>query len=217
MNMPPSASGLEMISRIPIMIGSAGPQMVSLTAEISDGWMPPSWAPGILPRFQPQLDAGFAKRDGKPDDFAIWAHVDVLVDDDVRVAMRPFKEYVVTWAAMQRPMMEARGYPEVASRLEELLADVPAAEAEARVQRGEPILGGQRWDEALKAIPDEYMDEGWLLGPVPRIAKNVEKWLDSGLTGLIIRYGPQLTHDVNVENLEVFEAIARAAGKEPRG
>jgi hypothetical protein len=28
------------------------------------------------------------------------------VEDDVRAATRPFKEYVVTWSRMQRPFME---------------------------------------------------------------------------------------------------------------
>jgi hypothetical protein len=56
-----------------------------------------------------------------------------------------------------------------------------------------------------------------LVGPVERIRKNAGAWFDCGLTGLVVRYGPQLTHDRNIENLEVFTAIAEAAGKEPRG
>ena len=63
--------------------------------------------------------------------------------------------------------------------------------------------------------PDEYVDEGWLVGSVERIRQRVKPWFDCGLTGLIVRYGPQLTHDRNVENLDVFAAIAQVAGKEP--
>jgi len=60
------------------------------------------------------LERGFAKDGGGKGlhDFAIWGHVDMLVDQDVRAAMRPFKEYVVTWSALQRPFIEARGYKE---------------------------------------------------------------------------------------------------------
>jgi alkanesulfonate monooxygenase SsuD/methylene tetrahydromethanopterin reductase-like flavin-dependent oxidoreductase (luciferase family) len=140
--------------------------------------------------------------------------VDVLVDDDVRAAMRPFKEYVVTWSQMQRPFMEARGYKDMAARLEELIA---AGQGDnARVHEGENLLAGELWEEAVNAVPDEYIDEGWLVGPVDRIANRVAPWLDCGLTGLVVRYGPQLTHDRMVENLDVFAAIAEAAGKSPR-
>jgi len=191
--------------------------MITVAAEIGDGWMPPGFAPGLMPSFVPLLDEGFARAGGKKSlkDFKIWAHVDVLVDDDVRAAMRPFKEYTVTWSYMQRPMIEARGYKEMADRLAELIA-ADGANAEARVQQGKNILEGKLWEEALSAVPDEFIDEGWLVGPVERIRGRVAPWLDCGLTGLVVRYGPQLTHERLVENLDVFTAIAEAAGKAPR-
>jgi alkanesulfonate monooxygenase SsuD/methylene tetrahydromethanopterin reductase-like flavin-dependent oxidoreductase (luciferase family) len=212
----PAALGLDVISEIPIVIAASGPQMTRLAAEIGDGWMPPGWAPGIMPAFRPLLDQGFALVGGKiPKEFKIWSHVDVLVDDDVRAAMRPFKEYVVTWSRMQRPFMEARGYRDLADRLAELIEAGQGHDAEARVQAGGNLLEGKLWEAALDAIPDEYIDEGWLVGPVERIRQRVKPWFDCGLTGLIIRYGPQLNHDRNVENLDVFAAVAQAAGKEP--
>lgn len=213
----PAAIGLDVISEIPIIIAASAPQMTALAAEIGDGWMPPGWAPGIMPVFHPLLEKGFARAgSGKSlGDFKIWSHVDALVDDDVRAAMRPFKEYVVTWSAMQRPFMEARGYPDLANRLAELIEAGKGQDAEARVQAGGNLLEGKLWEEALDAVPDEYIDEGWLVGPVQRIRQRVKPWLDCGLTGLIVRYGPQLTHDRNVENLDVYAAIAQAAGKGP--
>ena len=69
---------------------------------------------------------------------------------------------------------------------------------------------------ALTAVPDEYIDDGWLVGPLDRIRRRVAPWLDCGITGLIVRYGPQLAPGRIVENLEVFRVIAEAAGKEPR-
>ena len=215
--LPPLKLGLDIISEIPIMIAASGPQMTALAAEIGDGWMPPGFAPGMRPGFSPLLDQGFANSHGKntADDFKIWAHVDMLVDDDVRAAMRPFKEYVVTWSQMQTPFMTARGYGALAERLAELIAAGAGADAETRVQNGGNILEGKLWDEALDAVPDEYIDEGWLVGPVDRIRKRAVPWFDCGLTGLVVRYGPQLNHDRVVENLDAFRAIAEAAGKEP--
>jgi hypothetical protein len=65
-------------------------------------------------------------------------------------------------------------------------------------------FGKKRWLQ----FRDEYIDDGWLLGPVQRIRQRVRPWFDCGLSGLIVRYGPQLTHDRNAENLDVFAAKA---------
>ncbi|WP_236593130.1 MULTISPECIES: LLM class flavin-dependent oxidoreductase [Mycobacterium] len=158
----PVAVGLDVLAELPILMAAAGPEMVSLAAEVADGWFPPAFTPGMLPAVVPLLLRGFDRRnDGKGlHDFAIWAHVDVLVDDDVRAAMHPFKEFVVTWSAMLRPFMEARGYSELAQRLADMLADVDAVEAEARVQAGGTLLEGALWQEALDAVPDEYNRRG---------------------------------------------------------
>jgi alkanesulfonate monooxygenase SsuD/methylene tetrahydromethanopterin reductase-like flavin-dependent oxidoreductase (luciferase family) len=193
-------TGLEKISDIPVLVAATGPQMVQLAAEIADGWMPSFFLPGALAAFEPTLAAGFA-RSGRTDtaSFETWAHVDMVVDDDVRAAMRPFKEYTAMWSAMQRPMHEARGYTEMADRLAEL---VPAG----------------RMEEAIEAVPDEYIDEGWLVGPLERIRTRVVPWLESELTGLIFRYGAQVGADRSgaPENLDAFRIVAEVAGRAPR-
>jgi hypothetical protein len=111
--------------------------------------------------------------------------------------------------------MIARGYPQLADRLEELISSNGTGEGEARVHAGGNLLEGSLWEEALDAVPDEYIDDGWLVGPLERIRKRAEPWFDCGLTGLIVRYGPQMTHDRVVENLDAFRDIAEAAGKAP--
>jgi alkanesulfonate monooxygenase SsuD/methylene tetrahydromethanopterin reductase-like flavin-dependent oxidoreductase (luciferase family) len=166
----------------------------------------------------PQLQRGFGRAGGGKslDEFQIWAHVDMNCHDDVHEAMRPFKEYVVTWAQMQQPFMTARGYPDLADTLNEIIAEGSAAgagDAEARVAQGKPLLKEPYWQRALDAVPDEYIDEGWLVGPPKRIRNRVAPWLDSGLAGVIFRYGPQMNHDRNVENFDAFRAVAAAAGR----
>ncbi len=198
LGVPPMRSTMDTNPRIPLIMAAAGPAMTELAAEVADGWMPPLFTPGMMPSLLPMLEKGFARAGGDKglDGFQIWGHVDMLVDDDVQAAMRPFREYTVEWAAMQRPFMIARGYPELADRLEELLA------------------AGRR-DEAIAAVPDEYIDDGWLVGPVERIRRRVVPWLESGLTGLVVRYGPQVADVAPVENLDAFRVIAEAADKEP--
>jgi alkanesulfonate monooxygenase SsuD/methylene tetrahydromethanopterin reductase-like flavin-dependent oxidoreductase (luciferase family) len=75
------------------------------------------------------------------------------------------------------------------------------------------MLDEPYWQRTLDAVPDEYVDEGWLVGPVDRIRSRVEPWLDCGLTGVIFRYKPQLNHDHVVENLDAFRAVAAAADR----
>ncbi|WP_220187878.1 LLM class flavin-dependent oxidoreductase [Pseudonocardia pini] len=214
-NLPPAPIGLVPQGDIPVLVAAAGPAMTRLAAEIADGWLPPLFAPGLMKAFAPLLQAGFDRAGRSGEDFAIWAHVDVLVDDDVRAAMRPFKEYTVTWAAIQHDFMVARGYGDVADRLADLRSDQDPSESERRVQTGLPPLDDLRWREALAAVPDEYIDEGWLVGPLDRIAGRVQPWLDCGLTGLVVRYGPQTAAAPPAENLEAFRVIAEAAGRRP--
>jgi alkanesulfonate monooxygenase SsuD/methylene tetrahydromethanopterin reductase-like flavin-dependent oxidoreductase (luciferase family) len=211
----PMTNGLEIISEIPVMIAAAHPQMTALAAEIGEGWMPPSWAPGVMPAYLPLLEKGFAAAGGGKNlaNFKIWAHVDSIVDDDVRAAMRPFKEYTVHWAHLQREIMEARGYKELADRLRDMFS---ADDDATRMQEGQTVLEGRRWEEAIAAVPDEYVDGGWLVGPVARIREKVKPWLDCGLTGLIVRQGPPFSHERVVENLDLYRAVAEVAGKAPR-
>jgi hypothetical protein len=66
-----------------------------------------------------------------------------------------------------KDMMARRGYPEAAARIQEL------------------FLAGQR-EEAIAAVPDEYVDQGALIGPAARIRERFRAWQDSGATGLTL-------------------------------
>ena len=194
----PRTLDLEPTPDIPIIVAASGPQILKLSAEVGDGLMPSFFTPGMMGPISALLEEGFA-RSKKPDPrkgFQLWGHVDMLVNDDVRAAMRPFKEYAATWAYMQREFMTARGYPGLADRIVELIS-------------------ANRFEEAVNAVPDEYIDDGWLVGPVDRIRERVRPWLDSELTGLIVRYGEQVGADRSgaPENLDAFRAVAEAAGR----
>jgi hypothetical protein len=109
--------------------------------------------------------------------------------------------------------MEARGYHGLAEKLTDMLA---AGKGETQMIVGKTALEGSKWEEALDAVPDEYIDGGWLVGPIARIAERVKPWLDCGLTGLVMRYGAPMVFEKVIEPVEVYHAIAKAAGKEPR-
>jgi alkanesulfonate monooxygenase SsuD/methylene tetrahydromethanopterin reductase-like flavin-dependent oxidoreductase (luciferase family) len=193
----PWVSALEPGPMPPIVLAAVGPQMISLTAEIADGWFPWGFAPGMLPAFEPFLAAGFerAGANKRREDFDIWAIVDLVVTDDVKAGMDRFRPYVVEWAPQMRFQTEALGFAGLTDRLTELTA-------------------AGRKDEALAAVPDEYVDQTFLIGDHKRIAKRLQLWFDSGATGFIFRYGPQVQvghHTDLVEDMDVWETIGRTA------
>ena len=63
------------------------------------------------------------------------------------------------------------GYPEAAARIQEL------------------FLAGRR-EEMAAAVPDEFVDDGGLIGTPKRIAERFEAWRECGITTLVVR-----THD----------------------
>lgn len=178
----------------PLVLAAIGPKMIALTAEIADGWFPMGFAPGMMAGFRPMLQAGFdrAGRGKSFGTFDIWAIVDVLVTDDVKRGLDMFREYVVEYAELMRLQMEVLGYPGLCDKLQELVA-----------------AGRRR--EALETVPDDYVDHSFLVGPNARIAKRLAPWLDSGATGLIFRYGPQVQIESSgvTEDLSVYETIAK--------
>lgn len=173
----PMASILETDPDIPVMFGGGTELMLTLAAEIADGLLPNgSWSPGMMKVYRPMLEKGFARR-ATPiavEDFPIWAHVDVLVTDDIKGSLGQFKEYTARYVGGYGgkgglgTQMEWRGYGDAAMRITELY------------QAG-------RIAEAQDAVPDEYIDECWLIGPMKRILSRWrEKWIDDGCN-LIVR------------------------------
>ncbi len=68
------------------------------------------------------------------------------------------------------------------------------------------FLAGRR-DDAIAAVPDEYVDEGGLIGSPERIAQRFVPWAECGITGLTI----------HADQDEAIELMARVAQLEPRG
>jgi F420-dependent oxidoreductase-like protein len=173
----PLKSILHMNPKIPIWLGTGTEANVKLTAEIADGWFPLSFVPGMLEIYRPWLEEGFARAgNGKTiDDFEIQGGVSVVVTDDIRSALDRMKPNIALYVGgmghrdknFHNDMMVRRGFPEAAARIQEL------------------YLAGHK-AQAIDAVPDEFCDEGALIGPVDRIKERWGAWSDSGLTGLTV-------------------------------
>jgi F420-dependent oxidoreductase-like protein len=179
---------------IPIMIGADTPLNVRLTGEIADGWLGFHLVPAMVPQALTLLKEGLAKRtDGKTlADFEVKAVVGVKQTDDVAAALQEPKPYIALYAGgmgaksmnFHKDSMIKRGYGDAAERIQEL------------------FMAGRR-QEAAAAVPDDYVDEEWLIGPLARIKERYKPWRDSGITSLTLR-----NHTPDV--LELMAKIANA-------
>jgi alkanesulfonate monooxygenase SsuD/methylene tetrahydromethanopterin reductase-like flavin-dependent oxidoreductase (luciferase family) len=156
---------------------------ISLPAgEVADGLLPLGFGPGSMEMFRPWLEEGFKRAGGGKSlkDFEIQAGTSVVITNDVRGALQVMKPNTARYVGgmghkninFHNDMMVRRGFPEAAARIQEL------------------YLAG-RVQEAIDAVPDEYLDLGALIGPVERIKDRYREWEESGATGLTINADPQ--------------------------
>ena len=114
---------------------------------------------------------------------------------DVKQAVEAQKPFIALYVGgmgaktknFHKEMMARRGYPEAAARIQEL------------------FLAGRR-DEAIAAVPDEYVDQAALIGPAERIRERFRAWQELGVDGLTL----------HTEQDEALELMAKLAGCEPR-
>jgi alkanesulfonate monooxygenase SsuD/methylene tetrahydromethanopterin reductase-like flavin-dependent oxidoreductase (luciferase family) len=174
----------------PIYLGTGTPANVKLTAELADGWLPMGYNPETKHVYRPWLEEGLARAGRKWSDLAIQAGVQVNLTDDVAGALAAQKPFVALYVGgmgakrknFHKDMMARRGFPEAAERIQEL------------------FLAGRR-EEAIAAVPDEYVDQAALIGPAERIRERFRAWQDLGVAGLTL-------HTEQDEALELMAKLA---------
>ncbi len=177
---------------IPIFLGTGNEANVKLTAELADGWIPMGFVPGMLEVYRPWLEEGFRRAgDGRRlADLEIQAQAQVKLTDDVQAALDALKPMTALYVGgmghekknFHKDQMVRRGFPEAAARIQEL------------------FLAGLR-EEAAAAVPDEYLDQGSLIGPKERIRERWKEWESSGASGLTL-------HTRDPEALELLADLA---------
>ena len=193
----PLMSILHTNPNLPIWLGSGGPANLRMAGELCDGLLPLGFVPARAPAYRKSIEEGFAKA-GKTsgwDSFEMQTSVSVEITDDVRGALRKLKPNVALYVGgmghrnlnFHKNQMIERGYGEAAERIQEL------------------YLAGRK-AEALEEVPDDFLDEGALVGPVERIRERYLAWADAGLTGLT----------VGTRDPEVLRLMADIAEVRPR-
>jgi F420-dependent oxidoreductase-like protein len=181
----PGSSGLAKplksilhMNPIPIYLATGSETTVKLTAEIADGWLPMGFVPGAMEEYRPWLEEGFRRAgNGKGfHNFTIHASVHVEVEDDVKAALQRLKPEVALYVGgmghktknFHNDIMVRRGFGDAAQRIQELYL-------------------AKRKDEAIAAVPDEWVDLKSLVGPPARIRQRYRAWEDSGADSLSVR------------------------------
>ncbi len=162
---------------IPVLLGTGSQQMVSLTAQIADGWIPFGFAPGDMERYRPWLQAGF-ERAGKPDpwrDFEIYVPCIVALTDDVAAELWRQKMQAAFYVG-------GMGHPDMNFHRDRMARAGFAAEADRVVE----LFAAGETEQAAAAIPDEFIDRAALIGPARRIRERLPAWESSGATGLAL-------------------------------
>ncbi len=173
----PLKSILHTNPNLPIWLGTGTESNVKLTAQYADGWLPLGFVPGAMETYRPWLEEGFKRAgNGKSiKDIEIQTGVSVIITKDVREAFRRMKPNIALYVGgmghkdknFHNDMMVRRGYAEEAKTIQEL------------------YLAGRK-AEAIEAVPDEYCDDGSLVGPPERIRERYTAWADSGATGITV-------------------------------
>ena len=180
---------------IPILLGTTTPGNMRMTGEIADGWLSLHVIPETLPASLRILEEGLARRtDGRTlNDMEIVGHSRVVLTSDVKAAIDAAKPTVALYVGgmgaqtknFHKDAMVERGFEAEANRIQELFL-------------------GHHKEEAIAAVPDEYIEQTALIGSEARIAERYVRWRDSGFT-LMLLSNPEIP---------AMEVIARIAGKD---
>ena len=127
--------------------------------------------PARCRNIMPWLEEGFRRAgNGKSlRDFAIQASVHVEIDNDVKAALAKMKPEVALYVGgmghrdknFHKDMMIRHGFGDAADRIQELYL-------------------AHRKEEAIAAVPDEWVDMKSLVGPPERIKQRFRAWEDCG-------------------------------------
>jgi F420-dependent oxidoreductase-like protein len=164
---------------VPIYLAAIGPKNVALAAEIADGWLPIFFSPErFADTHLPMLEAGFARRGGRPGDWDLAAHVPVVLTDDADVQVA--RDFLKPLLALYVGGMGAKGQNFYTPHPD------PYGNAEAPATIQDLYLAGKK-NDAIAAVPDSLVDEVALVGGRNRIAERVAAFRDCGVTTLVLQ------------------------------
>ena len=183
---------------MPIYLAAIGPKNLELAGEKCDGWLAIFYDPEFAVEQLESIRIG-KERAGRADaPFDITPTMPIVVSDDVKGAADPIRGYAALYIGgmgsreqnFYNRLAVRMGYEKEAKEIQDLYLD-------------------RKYDEAAAAVPFEFIDRTTLLGSVDRIAENMQRLSQAGVTTLnISAYGA--TQD---ERIATLRAAAEALDK----
>lgn len=165
---------------IPIYIASLGPKNVEMTAELADGWLPvfyhPEKAAGV---WGDAIAAGNAKRDSSLPPLEIVAGGTIAITGNEEEARR-IRDTGRFMTALYVGGMGARGK----NFYNNIFRKYGYEDAAKTIQ--DLYLAGRK-DEAMAAVPQEFLDATAMVGDEGRVRERVEAYVASGVTVLSVQ------------------------------
>lgn len=198
----PLKSILHFRQKPKIFLGTGARKSVAMTAEIADGWLNFGMRKGNVDTFVAWLEEGFAKAGGGRGfhDFEIQGTIAVRVTDDIKGAFAAAKPDIALYVGgmghpdlnFHKKRMTREGWGEAAERIQEL------------------FLAGRR-EEAVAAVPDEYVDEGGLYGPPDRITRQWRAHFEGlPFTGVTVQSNQDEAFELMAELVGSRDAVDRS-------
>jgi F420-dependent oxidoreductase-like protein len=168
---------------LPIYLAAISPKAVEQAFDLADGWLPIFWSPE-------QARAVFPLDRARPG-FDVAPSAPAIVTDDVESGRAVLKEFYAFYIGgmgarsknFYNDLFVRYGYEGEAREIQELF-----------------LSGSQR--EAVAKVPDAFVDEVALVGPVARIRDRLAAWRESGATSLL----------VSTRDVATLRGVAEAAG-----
>ena len=134
------------------------------------------FSPANASTFRPALERGAARSGRSLDTLVVQSGCSVRITDDVQGVLDAAKPQIALYVGgmgsrdqnFHKDAMTRRGFGDAAERIQEL------------------FLAGRR-DEAIAAVPDEYVDESALYGSRQRITERFEPWTTCGVTAITVQ------------------------------
>ena len=185
---------LHPVGNIEIWVASGAPLNTALAAEVADGWLPMGYGIDGWKIHGTNLENGFDKRKDTAvprEDFQLFTNLSIEITDDIQAAIDRRKPLTAMYVGgmgseqnnYHRDSMARRGFPEAAQKIQDCW------------------LSGDK-DAAVNAVPDEYIDQSGLIGPVERIRERFTSLVPAGATGLILRTTDTSTIELMAEITE---------------
>jgi F420-dependent oxidoreductase-like protein len=159
---------------IPIAVAALTPRSVEMTAEIADGWLPLFFHPAkAMSRWGDALEAGRARRDASRGELRVFAGGVVGIGDGLEKLRNGGRNttalYVGGMGAVGKnfynDLFASYGYEAEAKEIQQL------------------YLSGKK-QEAAAAIPQSFIDDTTLIGPVGFVRDRLAEYKEAGVNSL---------------------------------